>query len=113
MRTPLLLAASALTGCDQPYCLVSPHAAHGAGGVHRPEDHAAMAQQEFRRLNVATFSFSPCAEQLGLLSAHAVGDGEGQSAVDHLSCLLQGVDAGGENSGPQSFQLGFLFLICG
>ena len=102
MRTPFLFAAPALTGGDQPRHLIRTHAAHGAGGVHRPEDDA-TPQQEFRRLNVAAFSLPPSAKQLGLLPGYAIGDGEGQSAVDHLSCLLQGVDAGGVDGSFKSF----------
>src|SRR5919106_1579124 len=78
MRTPLLFAAPALTGGDQPYGLVSPHAAHGSGGVHRPKDHAATPQQELRRLDVTAFLLPPSAEQLGLIFGYAIGDGKAQ-----------------------------------
>jgi hypothetical protein len=101
MRTSLLFAAPALTGGDQPHGLVGSHAAHRAGGVHRPEDHAATPQQEFRRLNVAAVFLPPGTEQLGFLFGHAVGNGKGQATVDHLLGLLQGIDAGGIDGGPQ------------
>jgi hypothetical protein len=93
MCTALLFAAPALTGGDQPHHLIRTHAAHGSRSVDRPEDHGPTAQQKFRRLNVAAFALPPCAKQLRLLSGHAIGDGEGQSAVGHILCLLQGVDA--------------------
>jgi hypothetical protein len=113
MRARLLFAAPALTGGDQPRRLVGPHAAHGAGGVHRPEDDAATPQQEFRRLNVTAFALPPGAEQLGLLSGHTVGDWEAESSAHNLPCLLQGVDAGGIDGGPKRFQLGLLVLVSG
>jgi hypothetical protein len=103
VRTSLLFAAPTLSGGDQPYHLVGAHRAHRSRGVHRPEDHAATPQDEFCRLNVAAFFLPPGAEQLGFLLGHAVGDGIGQSALDYLLCLLQGIDAGRIDGGPQRF----------
>jgi hypothetical protein len=109
----LLFAAPALTSRDQPHYLVGTHAAHGSGGVHRPEDNAATPQQELRRLDEAAFAIPPCTEQIGLLPRHAVCNREGKPPAHHLPRLLQGVDAGGIDGGPKSFQLRFLFLIRG
>jgi hypothetical protein len=113
MPARLLFAAPALTGRDQPHRLVGAHAAHGSGGVHRPKDNAATPQQEFRRLDEATFSLPPGAKQLGLLPGYAVCNREGKSSAHNLPRLLQGIHAGGIDGGPKSFQLRFLLLVCG
>jgi hypothetical protein len=62
MRPRLLLSAAAFTHRDQPRRLVGTHAAHGAGGVHRPQNHGPTPQQEFCRLNIAAFSLLPSAK---------------------------------------------------
>lgn len=64
MRPRLLLSAAAFTHRDQPYRLVGPHAAHGAGGIHRPQHDATTPEQKFCRLDEATVAIPPGAKHL-------------------------------------------------
>jgi hypothetical protein len=84
MRPRLLFSAPALTGGDHPHRLISTHAAHGSGGVHRPQDNATTPQQKFCRLSdipiAALFRFA--VEDLKAYYCEATTAQPGQNAVD-------------------------------
>jgi hypothetical protein len=103
MRPRLLFSAAAFTHRDQPYRLVGPHAAHGPGGVHRPEHDPTTPKQKFCRLDETAVALPPGAKPLRLLPGHAIGHREGEPSPRHLPCLLQGVNAGGINGRPKRF----------
>jgi hypothetical protein len=62
MRPRLLLSAAAFTHRDQPHRLVGPHAAHGSGGVHRPQHDPTTPEQKFCRLDEAAVAIPPGAQ---------------------------------------------------
>jgi hypothetical protein len=64
VRPRLLFSAAAFTHRDQPYRLVDLHAAHGSGGVHRPQHDPTTPEQKFCRLDEAAVAIPLGAKHL-------------------------------------------------
>lgn len=108
-----LFAAPTLPGDNQPYHFVGPHATHRTGGVHRPEYHTTAAEHEFCWLDEAAFTVPPGADHLPLLTSCPVRYRESQATPHNLPGLLEGVNTGGIDGGPQRFQFCFVGFVGG